>query len=277
MERKYIINPKLAIEKIVRGGQKLKKQALRISSSIKNNIINGWNKGTKYISDNVEKVQKFINLGKAAIKTSEEIAGSIARKHQKYDAGLEHVQNEIAEMQRWLGEEIRLSTGKIPKIKNSPANDNARLRLVETPKKTVATARDKVVANPLITKNYVREVERITNLGVEGKQLNQLKQAMQQQEFKKLDYNSYTKHRKDFEKIKVKLRKEWEVNTGKKWPKYEKAIGNKKIGDNYDAHHLIQVDHGGPNTWWNIHPANIGEHSEIHGTGSITREIFNNK
>ncbi|MCC8406488.1 MAG: HNH endonuclease [Rickettsia endosymbiont of Sceptobius lativentris] len=48
----------------------------------------------------------------------------------------------------------------------------------------------------------------------------------------------------------------------------------KEKGWDYDAHHLIKVDHGGPNTWWNIHPATTKEHQQIHGKGSLAKEIF---
>lgn len=46
----------------------------------------------------------------------------------------------------------------------------------------------------------------------------------------------------------------------------------------YDAHHIIQLSHGGNNEWWNIHPAHYkDEHTKIHGTGSKAREIFYSK
>ena len=55
-----------------------------------------------------------------------------------------------------------------------------------------------------------------------------------------------------------------------------KILRNKN--DKFDAHHIIQLDHGGPNTWWNIHPADgVVEHKLIHGTGSKANEIFKPK
>ncbi|MCC8399168.1 MAG: HNH endonuclease [Rickettsia endosymbiont of Platyusa sonomae] len=59
---------------------------------------------------------------------------------------------------------------------------------------------------------------------------------------------------------------------------YESHPDPYRIGYQYDAHHIIQIDHGGPNTWWNIHPAHgIIEHKLIHAKDSIAGEIFKPK
>ncbi len=73
----------------------------------------------------------------------------------------------------------------------------------------------------------------------------------------------------------------FETNTRQKWLVYETPLYNKdgfeipnKLGKPYDAHHIIQNSHGGPNEWWNIHPAHYkAEHPKIHGAGPA-REIF---
>lgn len=91
------------------------------------------------------------------------------------------------------------------------------------------------------------------------------------------------KHRAEFDKVKNKVIKEWEENTGQKWPVYnENVISEKtgkiirKHGDKYDAHHIIENTFGGEHEWWNMHPAKFpNEHQAgIHGTGSPANTLF---
>ncbi len=140
------------------------------------------------------------------------------------------------------------------------------------------TAKAKIVENPYLTKNYLKELKDITKLPVDEKQLPLLKEALKTQEFSKLSIVEKDAHRIKFNNVKNTLIKEWEQNTGRKWPVYEEHPNPDRIGYQYDAHHLIQIDHGGPNTWWNIHPAHgVTEHPKIHGTGSTATQIFKPK
>lgn len=91
------------------------------------------------------------------------------------------------------------------------------------------------------------------------------------------------KHRAEFDKVKNKVIKEWEENTGQKWPVYnENVISEKtgkiirKQGDKYDAHHIIENTFGGEHEWWNMHPAKFpNEHQAgIHGAGSPANTLF---
>lgn len=57
---------------------------------------------------------------------------------------------------------------------------------------------------------------------------------------------------------------QWEANTGQVWP------------SGGQAHHIILTRYGGPNQWWNIHPAQGGavHQGGIHGVGSPTQTVF---
>ena len=101
------------------------------------------------------------------------------------------------------------------------------------------------------------------------------------QDFVKLDPPKTDLNRKLFNNAKDKLIDEWEKNTGAIWPRYEEDIINKagkiirKKGDRYDAHHLIEISFGGPNAWWNLHPASIEEHNNLHhAVDSIAKQLF---
>ena len=74
----------------------------------------------------------------------------------------------------------------------------------------------------------------------------------------------------------------WEEKTGTEWPRYTEDVFN-EAGDvlrtanqPYDAHHIIELSTGGPNEWWNLHPARFpGEHQNgIHAAGSWAKKIF---
>ncbi|WP_341747862.1 hypothetical protein [Candidatus Tisiphia endosymbiont of Dascillus cervinus] len=91
---------------------------------------------------------------------------------------------------------------------------------------TPLTATEKIVENPYLARSYVKEIEEITKLQLPDQQLTLLKEALQTQEFVKLDSITYKAHRKDFNNMKNQLRAEWEQNTGQKWPVYEETVGN---------------------------------------------------
>lgn len=83
-------------------------------------------------------------------------------------------------------------------------------------------------------------------------------------------------HRIDFNRKKDKLIEDWEKETGQKWPKYtepyytKNGLEYKKIGDPYDAHHIIENQFEGPHEWWNMHPAKFPDEHQggIHAKGS---------
>ena len=123
----------------------------------------------------------------------------------------------------------------------------------------------------------------ITTIKLEKKQLWFLGVALRSEEFNKLPIEVTKAHRAKFDNVKDRLRIEWSKNTGKEWPTYKQDYYNssgvrvRKKDKPYDAHHIIQANHGGPNEWWNVHPTHgLTEHLEIHGKDSAARKIFNN-
>ena len=121
-------------------------------------------------------------------------------------------------------------------------------------------------------------MESLTGQKIPDKQISELKNALKEVEFKKITPDVLEKNRKSWKNNKDKLIKEWEQNTGQKWPKHQ--IGEKVRGriitteQYYEGHHLIQLDHGGPNFWWNIHPMRDTDHIEVHTTGGSGYIIF---
>lgn len=72
--------------------------------------------------------------------------------------------------------------------------------------------------------------------------------------------------REEFDNKKADLKREWEKENGREWPKYEKDVysSNGKLirqaGSDYDAHHIQPLSMGGKNEAKNITPL----HAEVH-------------
>ncbi|WP_144556338.1 T7SS effector LXG polymorphic toxin [Bacillus pumilus] len=132
-------------------------------------------------------------------------------------------------------------------------------------------------------KKYVRDIEGRTGRELPKNQIDHLKAALRNKEYSKMSPIETAKHRAKFDSVKNKVIKEWERNTGQKWPVYnENIISGKtgkvirKKGDKYDAHHIIENTFGGEHEWWNMHPAKFpNEHQAgIHGAGSPANTLF---
>ena len=67
--------------------------------------------------------------------------------------------------------------------------------------------------------------------------------------------------RKEFNQQKKKLKKEWENYYKIPWPK---IVISKEI--TFEAHHIIPINSGGQNYWWNITPLSTRNHKLLHET-----------
>ena len=131
-------------------------------------------------------------------------------------------------------------------------------------------------------RDYLKQIAKITGRKVHPSQLIEIKKALRNKEFRKLSKEATEQSRREFNKVKNKLIKEWEEKTGQKWPRYEKDVLSKngrpylKKGDPHDAHHIIENTHGGPHEWWNIHPASnpVQHQAGIHGKDGISKFLF---
>ncbi|RDU23251.1 T7SS effector LXG polymorphic toxin [Anaerosacchariphilus polymeriproducens] len=169
-------------------------------------------------------------------------------------------------------------------IKHSDEASNVAKRVDDVLKN--ADKSDNIVKNidyDLI-KKYIRDIETRTGIKLSDNQIDELKNALKNKEYKKLTTNEIARHRIEFNKVKNSLISEWEAKTGQKWPTYtEDVISAKtgkvvrKAGSKYDAHHIIENSYGGENKWWNIHPAKFpNEHQAgIHASESPAGKLFN--
>lgn len=75
---------------------------------------------------------------------------------------------------------------------------------------------------------------------------------------------------------------EWERQTGQVWPRYTRDVRSprtgwpsRKIGDLYDAHHIIENAYWGPHEWWNLTPARFpDQHQRGLHLEEIVKKLF---
>jgi predicted ribonuclease toxin of YeeF-YezG toxin-antitoxin module len=119
-------------------------------------------------------------------------------------------------------------------------------------------------------RRYFIHIQEVTGRPVLQKQIDKLKDALRNKEYKKLSPEEYQAHKRQYTSARrEKMIKDWEENTGQTWPVDEK-------GNRYQLHHIIEEQYGGEHEWWNAHPAKFpNEHQGgIHGAGSPSRELF---
>ena len=111
-------------------------------------------------------------------------------------------------------------------------------------------------------RRYIREAEQVTGTRVTDVQRQMLVKDLQQHSFSKLSAAETAAGRRQFNRMKNRLIEAWEEHTGQTWPRYTEDIPTKagtgvlrRAGQPYDAHHIIELSEGGPNVWWNLHPA----------------------
>lgn len=95
-------------------------------------------------------------------------------------------------------------------------------------------------------------------------------------DLKKISPEERAEMREEFNSKREQLREEWEIATGREWPRYKEDVysanGNliRKAGDYYDAHHVLPLEVGGKNEVSNITPLHAEVHYDkqgVHATG----------
>jgi RHS repeat-associated protein len=125
---------------------------------------------------------------------------------------------------------------------------------------------------------YFRQVENLTGFRIGAKQRALLSQDLRSNGsgVGSVKGSDLAATKAAFDKVKDKLIREWEENTGQNWPKYSQAdidsgFAQKgtRVGQPYEAHHIRQRADGGKNNWWNITPATRSQHGQFHNGGFL--------
>ena len=142
-------------------------------------------------------------------------------------------------------------------------------------------AASRVGAQPAWGK-YLNDIKAQTGLAVSPKQHKLIDQALAKNDYTRLSTAESKAHRAQFNKVKNELITQWEKQTGQSWPRYTEDLYSKngtlvrRAGQPYDAHHIIESSYGGPNQWWNMHPARFPDQHQqgIHRAGGPSNQIF---
>ena len=193
----------------------------------------------------------------------------------------EHIKQSLRE---FLETERRYNREKILQVKRTPFNSKLdEINEVIQEKKEKEKEMDISIILKKRLNEYLDDIEYYTGREVSQLQKRFVKEYLNDNEIKKIDRESeeYRESRAEFNRVRKNLISEWEKKTGQEWPTYDKNIivnGKvaRRVGNRYDAHHLIEVSWNGPHEWWNLHPAAFpNEHQDgIHEDGSVASQIF---
>jgi|GEM_PF-2202112 len=101
-------------------------------------------------------------------------------------------------------------------------------------------------------------------------------------DWEKVSPEEVAEHRLEFRNAKDSLIKQWEEQTGEKWPTYDQDIYSnngikiRSAGDLYDGHHIRPLEFGGRNTADNLTPLHAEDHYDrqgIHRPGGVFQQI----
>ena len=113
-------------------------------------------------------------------------------------------------------------------------------------------------------RSVARDIESATGRALPQNQRNRLAEQLREVDHRNpVSDADYANLQREYRRNRTQMIRDWENNTGQSWPK------------GAQLHHVIPQRYGGPNQWWNAHPAFPSQHQGgIHGTGSPTQTVF---
>lgn len=113
-------------------------------------------------------------------------------------------------------------------------------------------------------RSVARDIESATGRALPQNQRNQLAEQLREVDHRNpVSDADYANLQREYRRNRTQMIRDWENNTGQSWP------------EGAQLHHVIPQRYGGPNQWWNAHPALPSQHQGgIHGTGSPTQTVF---
>lgn len=131
-------------------------------------------------------------------------------------------------------------------------------------------------------RRYMDAIEQHTGFRLHPSQRARLADDLRTTNYSRLSPEAGRVHRRGFtQRVREAQIAEWERQTGQAWPRYTEEVYTKsgevykKIGDPYDAHHVIENIYGGPHEWWNLTPARFpGQHQSGLHLEEIMKTLF---
>ena len=131
-------------------------------------------------------------------------------------------------------------------------------------------------------REYLKDIQSQTGYRIEPNQRMELFEYIRTHGTVKPSQQELARRRAEFGKNRDALIREWEKNTGKKWPTYTEPVISsrtgriiKPTGSKYDAHHIQPLENNGGNIWQNITPARYPEQHQggIHRADGPLRNL----
>lgn len=219
-----------------------------------------------------------IGVKAVAKATTKEIAEAGAKKVVKESVETSG-KKVVVESTKKVGSEAAENVSE--KVTSKITNNLGEKSLNELPKAESRIIREGIDKTKF--PKYIDHVENSTNLKITKEQKELLYKKLDNKNFKKLDTAEVRAKRMEFNKVRPEKISEWENHNDSKWPTYKQDVVNekgnvlRKKDQPYDAHHLIELSVGGPNDWYNLHPASYPyEHQHLIHTAEVTKELFGN-
>jgi hypothetical protein len=134
-----------------------------------------------------------------------------------------------------------------------------------------------------LARSALRDVELKTGHRISAQQRGHLIEAYRQRDFRELSAEQKAVHDLQYKNFRQRMMADWEHRTGQQWPTYNQSVLTrsgqiyKNVGESHDLHHIIPRQNGGPNIWWNSHPAAspVEHQASIHAAGSPLARLLN--
>ncbi|WP_338453798.1 hypothetical protein Bealeia1_01974 (plasmid) [Candidatus Bealeia paramacronuclearis] len=163
----------------------------------------------------------------------------------------------MAGVMKW----VKSPQGQLGQVVNGLSETNVAV------KSAVITSRFKAAFSKNTTE-FLTDLETRSGSGLVKAQRERLLKYATEVKIGKMEETAYRAHEKQYKALSDAMKREWEKNTGQKWPQYGKwnELKQKIVPTDVDLHHIIPQRYGGPHEWWNAHPVHPGNHT---GKGGI--------
>ncbi|GHU12147.1 hypothetical protein FACS189449_05230 [Alphaproteobacteria bacterium] len=116
---------------------------------------------------------------------------------------------------------------------------------------------------------YLRKLQSLSEYRLDNSQKHLVTSYYLQNKNRHPNVKHRHKIRETFNSQKDKLKQEWCAHYSLKWPieHYQVTVNNKpETARAFQAHHIIPINSGGVNKWWNLSPISDGNHHELHSS-----------
>ncbi len=113
---------------------------------------------------------------------------------------------------------------------------------------------------------YVQRLQTLSEHKIQIEQIIPLKKFYLRNKNRHPAKESRSQTRKEFNKRKKLLKREWQMRYNMVWPNLILTKKGRAKSFSFEAHHIIPINAGGVNRWWNITPLTPRNHKLLHSS-----------